>query len=227
MKLQQLHNCPMKWESIPGWDERTKFCQLCTKKIHDFENASEQEIKEIMKGHDAVCAKIPVSKMQETLTPFQKVLLAMVICFSGTLFKVDLAYGQEVKPIQIINEKDSPWTIFGSVRDSLSQEGLIGAVVLIEGTKERVVCDIEGNFKLLIPSGKEKVILKVSFVGFESKRILVENNSKDKIVEIDDVLLGGEPIFLGVIMTIDPDSGFEKNSLEDLFQREKYLPGFD
>lgn len=225
MKLQQIHSCPMKWEQMTNLDERTKFCQLCTKKIHDFSNASNEEIRDVMKGQSSVCAKVPVSKLQESITPFQKVLLAMVICFSGTLFTVDFAYGQELSSYSSIQEKDSVWTIKGNVKDDNISEGLIGVRIRVENQNFGTLTDLEGNFVLEVPTSLGSVSLSIEYIGYKTEKIQIQ---KKDLVQLDPIILKDDmdAIVIGVIITIDPDSGFERNSIEDLFQREKYLPGF-
>ncbi len=226
MKLNQLHSCPMKWESMPSLDERTKFCQTCTKKIHDFSNVTEEEVWEVMKGQTSVCAKIPVSKLQESITPFQKVLLAMVICFSGTLFTVDFAYGQqELNGHEFTQKKDSLWTIKGKVLDDEIGEGLMGARIRIKDRNDGTLADLDGNFTLKVPVSMDTVILSVEYFSYKTVEIKI---AKNELVQLEPIFLKEDidAIMIGVIITIDPETGYEKNSIEDLFQREKYLPGF-
>lgn len=60
--------------------------------------------------------------------------------------------------------------IIGRVVEHGTQEPLIGAAILIEGTPHKAVTDIDGYFKLTgLSSGK--YTLKVSYVAFHSKRI--------------------------------------------------------
>lgn len=229
MKLQQLHSCPIKWGNIPSFDERSKFCQLCTKKIYDFENASDQEIAEVLKSEPSVCAKVPVSRLTESITPFQMVLLAMVICFSGTLFKVDFAFGQEeLNKQELIQSNEDIWKITGEVRDSTNAESLIGVTITMVGLEQSVVTDFEGRYSIEVPNNLDSVTIEISYFGYKKTSLKVK---KEELVELDPIRLVDEwddtkDIMIGVIISIDPDSGFEKNSLEDLFQREKYLTGF-
>lgn len=61
-------------------------------------------------------------------------------------------------------------SIRGIVKDSKSKDALIGATVLIEGTKIGVVTDVEGNFSITnVPAGNHKVVL--SYVSYKSKEI--------------------------------------------------------
>lgn len=226
MKLKQLHSCPMNWESMASLDEQTKFCQTCTKKIHNFSDASDEEISDIMKDQTSVCARVPVSKLQESITPFQKVLLAMVICFSGTLFRVDFVYGQQgVSKQEVVVNNESSWEIKGVVRDSVTSETMIGVKITVVELEQYVLTDLEGRFSIQIPEEMDSVEIKIDFLMYTSQYRIVH---KKEMVILDDIRLvdDSELMMVGIIINIDPDSGYEKNSLEDLFQREKYLPGF-
>ena len=60
--------------------------------------------------------------------------------------------------------------IRGIVKDSKSKDALIGATVLIDGTKLGVVTDVDGTFALSnVPVGNHKIIL--SYVSYQSKEI--------------------------------------------------------
>lgn len=65
--------------------------------------------------------------------------------------------------------------IVGTVRDS-DGEPLAGATVLIEGTKEGVATDIDGNFSIL--TKKDKPVLVISYIGMVTERIEVPKDYK-------------------------------------------------
>lgn len=56
-------------------------------------------------------------------------------------------------------------TISGTVVSQEDGEPIIGASVLVEGSKTGTVTDIDGHFKLDVPSGKKLVI---SYLGMKS-----------------------------------------------------------
>lgn len=84
-------------------------------------------------------------------------------------------------------------TIKGVVFDATGKETLIGVNVSIKNTSEGAITDIEGNFEL-ITEVEFPIILEISYVGYESKEIVVEkeeqlttiklNNSKNTLDEV-------------------------------------------
>ncbi len=63
-------------------------------------------------------------------------------------------------------------TVTGTVTDD-SGEGLPGASVLVKGTENGVVTDIDGNFRL---EAEEGTVLVVSFIGFESQEVVASTD---------------------------------------------------
>ena len=86
----------------------------------------------------------------------KKVLLLFTMFFVG----ISMSFAQK--------------TVTGTVLDN---EGLpiIGANVLIEGTSEGTVTDIDGAFSLDVPSGAETLIL--SYTGYETQELDITNTS--------------------------------------------------
>jgi hypothetical protein len=87
----------------------------------------------------------------------------------------------------------------------LAEDGnpLPGATVLIKGTTQGTVSDINGNFKLEVPV--ENSVLVVSFVGYLSEEIPVENDNL-KVELLADVSKLDEVVVVGY--------GTQKKSLE-------------
>lgn len=74
-------------------------------------------------------------------------------------------------------------TVTGTVEDS-SGEPLIGATILVDGTKDGTSTDIEGNFTLKNVS--PKAILKVSYVGYATQSVKIDGRTEIKIVLKED-----------------------------------------
>ncbi len=67
----------------------------------------------------------------------------------------------------------------GSVKDSKTNEEIIGATVLIHSTQNGVTTDIKGNFKLLLkPEDKPPISLDVSSIGYEKQTFIVKDLTK-------------------------------------------------
>ena len=65
--------------------------------------------------------------------------------------------------------------VSGFIRDSLTSEPLIGATIWDEVQKTGTATDLFGHYSLSIPSDST-VKLVASFIGYQSKSVLVENN---------------------------------------------------
>ena len=84
-------------------------------------------------------------------------------------------------------------TITGTVKDSQG-EAVIGASVLEKGTKNGVVTDFDGNFKLNV-SGKNPIV--VSYIGMKSKTIDVKGKSHVEVTLEDDATTLNDVVVIG------------------------------
>ncbi len=76
-------------------------------------------------------------------------------------------------PSQLFGQR----TITGVVTDAVSGETLIGANILVVGTSEGTITDIDGSYSLKLPAGATTLIF--SYTGYNSQEIAV--GSSDKI----------------------------------------------
>ena len=84
--------------------------------------------------------------------------------------------------------------ITGTVVSS-TEEPVIGANVLVVGTTNGVISDIEGNFSLSdVPSNAK---IQVSFIGFVTQTLSVGNQTHIKVVLKDDSKLLDEVVVVG------------------------------
>ena len=70
-----------------------------------------------------------------------------------------------------LNAQNKPGTIAGKIIDKASGEALIGATVMVEGTDNGTVTDIEGNFTLELNPGT--FILVCSYVSYQNEKVQV------------------------------------------------------
>ena len=74
-------------------------------------------------------------------------------------------------------------TVTGTVTDS-TEEPMIGATVQIDGTKNVVVTDLDGNFTL--KNVAPKATLVVSYIGYKTEKIAVNGQSTINVVLTED-----------------------------------------
>lgn len=84
--------------------------------------------------------------------------------------------------------------ITGKVVDA-SGEAVIGASVVVKGNGTGVASDLDGNFVLTVPAGKNE--LDVSYIGYATQTITIGKNTTFKIVLQEDKKLLDEVIVVG------------------------------
>ena len=115
--------------------------------------------------------------------------------------------------------------ITGSVCDEQG-EALIGATVMVKGTKQGVVTDINGNFKIADAAGKSLVF---SYIGYESVTAKAKKGMKVKMKEnaqLDEVVVTGTQVidkrlFTGAATKIEA----EKTKLDGVADVSRALEG--
>lgn len=75
--------------------------------------------------------------------------------------------------------------ILGNVKDKNTQETLIGATILVEGTTNGVTSGPDGNYKIMVPVGTYR--LKASFIGYTAmlKENIVVTSGNAQIVNFE------------------------------------------
>lgn len=73
-------------------------------------------------------------------------------------------------------------------------EPVIGASVVVQGTSNGTISDLDGNFTLSVPEGS---VIEISFVGFETQKIKVAQKSDFHIVLHDDTEVLDEVVVVG------------------------------
>ncbi len=83
------------------------------------------------------------------------------------------------------NGNSGPHFLEGRVLDE-KNEGLPGATILIKNSDKGTVSDVSGNFILEIPENLMPAVLVISFVGYETKELLITSQSTiDIALELD------------------------------------------
>ncbi|NLC86537.1 MAG: SusC/RagA family protein, partial [Bacteroidales bacterium] len=86
-------------------------------------------------------------------------------------------------------------TVSGTVTDNVFKEPLIGVTIVIEGTTDGTVTDIDGNYTINnVPSNGSLV---VSYVGMQSQTVAVNGRANIDIVLREDSELLEEVVVTG------------------------------
>ena len=89
--------------------------------------------------------------------------------------------------------QSSPRKITGQVKDALG-EPIIGANVVVKGTTNGTITDIDGNFSLEVP---DNAILVVSYIGYTDRTVEVGNSSKVMVSLSEDTQKLDEVVVVG------------------------------
>ncbi len=87
-------------------------------------------------------------------------------------------------------------TLEGKVTDE-NGETLPGATIIVKGTNDGTITDIDGNFKLDIAGSTFPVVLAISFVGYKSQEIAVTAESFIKVTLSADIAALDEIVVVG------------------------------
>jgi hypothetical protein len=183
-----------------------RFCESCSKCVHDFTNFRDQELIEYFgKATGKICGRFTEHQLDTVLllhkSTRQRHLLPQLIftaaLTAGTLNHIP-AKNLTVEILQTprlpvsedktTDDSDSSKYIYGTIIDNLTNEKLQFISILIEGTHHGVTSDEQGNFKLPIPDslvGKE-ITLIISSVGYNQKTLKVksENSATTTLIRL-------------------------------------------
>ena len=86
-------------------------------------------------------------------------------------------------------------TVSGKVLDAL-QEPLIGVSIVIDGTTQGSITDVDGAFELQIPAGG--ATLNFSYVGYLTEKVKVKPGQKNIVVYMqEDAIMLDEAVVIG------------------------------
>lgn len=209
-----------------NWSEMTKkeqgrFCQSCQTVVVDFTAMSDAELFHYFSNHKGnTCGRISKEKLNKVIAPvtpsFTPNWLKVGLLASG-LLTAEGIYAQVSPQIEIseqridqletvnsqLNEEGEKMTISGKLTEENGEPLIFANVALkvgdvISGTAS----DIDGNYSLVIPEqfkAETSWTLVVSYIGFESKTIVVQN-TKELNIQQNVVLDAGASILVGDIV---------------------------
>lgn len=99
------------------------------------------------------------------------------------------------KETKVITDYFQSIIVSGKVTSDESPEGLPGVNIIIKGTTQGTVTDINGNYSLEVPSSESVIIF--SSVGFLSEEVIVRDRSIIDMELIPDITALGEIVVIG------------------------------
>ena len=86
-------------------------------------------------------------------------------------------------------------SIVGTVKDAKSGEGIPGVNVVIQGTTDGTITDLDGSFNLKVSNSSAS--LTFSFIGYVPQTIALDGNTKLDILMVEEVKGLDEVIVVG------------------------------
>ena len=126
----------------------------------------------------------------------------------------------DVKVVDLSDSCVSPVIVRGMVIDEENKEPVIGAAVVIDGTKKGIATDIDGQFALKVPSDTSLVI---SYIGYEKQKVhvssLLGSENNVIILKTDGSLMLGD--LAVVTKTIYGDDVYGRRTYKVKSHKEK------
>lgn len=114
-----------------------------------------------------------IMKMNQSSLLKSTCMLKICSAFMLSVFGAVPVLAGDYSNMVITEPQQSEQKITGTVMDTNS-EPVIGANVLVKGTTNGVITDVNGNFELTIPKG---AVLQISFIGYATQEIKVTGSS--------------------------------------------------
>jgi len=86
-------------------------------------------------------------------------------------------------------------TIQGEVLDKKTNEPIIGATILIKGTNDGTITEVDGSFELAVPTGFDT--LMISYIGYVTQTIPIQGRSRIDITLGEDEKILQEVVVVG------------------------------
>lgn len=118
----------------------------------------------------------------------------MKLCCIFSLLTFNISYASEVIPTtSIMKLQQSGKKITGTVVDA-NKESVIGANVIVKGTTNGAITDVDGNFELTVP---ENSVLQISFIGYITQEVKITKNTTYTIHLVEDSKALDEVVVIG------------------------------
>lgn len=182
------------------------FCNSCKKEVIDFTVMSANAIASyfIKDNKLNVCGQFKTNQLKTYNTiPQSRKNINFIAGFGMaclTLFTLSTAQAQDTKKLTnstqtTVLKTQQPFIVKGNVSNDL--EPIPGVNIVLEGTEIGTVTDFDGNFEFPQKLNKGDVLV-FSYVGLESKKIVIENKNSvasiplDVSLKLDTITIMGE-----------------------------------
>lgn len=199
--------CHEDWDKMTPKD-KGRHCASCNKTVVDFTKQTDEQIVKTFEANGNLCGRFKGQQLNREIVlsrkdknNYRNWAASGLFAFLALGTQKSFAQGEPVKTIQtdtlkapqikgkvahsILNEK----LISGTITAASDGLPLPGVTVLVKGTTKGTSTDIDGRYSIKAKSGE---ILVFSYIGFITKEIIINKNTKLNVtIEMDDDILGG------------------------------------
>jgi hypothetical protein len=215
MKISIPKPCSENWNQMTA-SEKGRVCASCQTQVVNFKGMPVEEIKNFLEQETgATCGRFSTYQLEVFNATYQELPTAsnlrkwtMAAVLAGVSVLPTFAQGSnptipaplpntsisyyQVETTETVSASDTV-ILTGRVIDLDTNEGIIGATIILPGTKIGCYTDIFGEFSLKVPKSKEAIILEVHYLGYNPlfHSIIPDSTKINLILSLnEDVLLG-------------------------------------
>lgn len=167
--------------------ERGGFCKSCQKDVIDFTKMNSNQIINYIQNNKNICGKFNENQLKTYSKPSKKysfwsgIGLACLSLFSINTSNAQSQTNDQKSSKKLTQTQDKTFNVSGVVSD---ESGLLpGTSVILEGTTIGIETDFDGKF--IFPKKLKKGdVLVFSFIGFNSKKIVIDNNNSASKIDM-------------------------------------------
>lgn len=228
-KLNIEKPCKKATWSEMKFSDKTKFCSLCSRKVFDFMNWTDEEIIDFLNSSDEnICARLSYRQINRVISikekskiiHWRKIVASIIILLSSTsiyaiekntetIERLNQQYNSVILNDKINYQKSFPKdsiknTISGKLIEEISKNPIPNIIIEVKDTNIEVETDSLGNFEIIIPksySKKEIVLVVITGYGFEGKteRTIYKNE-----LPITNLIIEKPEVLIGEVIYYKP-----------------------
>ena len=200
--------CSEDWNKMTT-TQKGAFCKSCAKEVIDFTTTTKRELSLKIKQGDKLCGRFKPEQLNTPLPTVSQSQFrnnAAMLGFTSLLaLGTPLVAQQTTEPTQTESHYvvgriapqpvvEETYTLTGIVKDS-NNLPLPGVNLVLKGSTIGSQTDMAGKFSITIPTAntREKQVLWVSYIGFETQEIAVKENMESLSISlVEDIVILGD-----------------------------------
>lgn len=196
MQLQIDKKCNQNWDEMKDSDSQQKFCDVCSKCVHDLDHYSFKELKIFLNDNPTACIKIKTRNLEQ----FNSYEASKSISNQSKrwLQLSSLVGFLSFSTITEAQTENDSIIVQGVINDNYNFP-VADAEVNLKNSNKIVYTDENGKFELKALKNQSYYEIEYSYLGSEKQLFVIEDTTVCKIIinekEMNNIELGGPIIF--------------------------------